>query len=191
MSKLQLPEDSPYKTFIEFFFPFVSVTINTVQLLQGWRRCCQCTLHIHLNANLHANNHLEERGKKRERMCLAEDKARRIIESMNRVSVEGYTIKASSARKWNHINDSPKDFSIDSYSIVVCKHDSQQVKQNEWNWKKFTHVSSGSQRSNWLYRPGPPWSIPKISTVNKYFHFLQKSKIWNQTIHCPNDSSLK
>ena len=33
-------------------------------------------------------------GKKRERMCLAEDKARRIIESMNRVSVEGYTMKA-------------------------------------------------------------------------------------------------
>ena len=125
------------------FFPFTSATTNTVQRLHGWCRCCQCTLHIHLNANLHANNHLEEREKKereRERMCLAEDKARRIIESMNRVSVEGYTIKASSALKWNHINDSSKDFSIDSYSIVVCKHDSQQVKQNEWNWKKFTHL---------------------------------------------------
>lgn len=44
---------------------------------------------MHLNANPHANNHLE--GKKR--ICLAEDKAGGIIESMNSVSVEGCTIE--------------------------------------------------------------------------------------------------
>lgn len=32
-------------------------------------------------------------------MCLAEDKAGGIIENMNRVSVEGYTMKTSSAGK--------------------------------------------------------------------------------------------
>lgn len=113
--------------------------------------------------------------RRKKRMRLAGDKAGGITESMNRVSLEDYTIKNSSARKWKHINDSTEDFSIGSYSIVVCKHDSQQAKQNEWIWKKFTRVSRRSKRSNWLYRTGT-WSMPKISALDNIYASFRNPK---------------
>lgn len=59
----------------------------------------------------------------KKRMCLVEDKVRGIIESMNRVLVEGYIIKFFFVYKWKYINDSIEDFLIGFYSIVVCKYD--------------------------------------------------------------------
>lgn len=44
---------------------------------------------MHLNANPHASNHVKEE----KRVCSTEDKAGRIIASMSRVSVEGFTTK--------------------------------------------------------------------------------------------------